>query len=69
MSLLLNAEDITVNIAGRRILNAVSFPLFRGQMMALIGPNGAGKSTLVKVIIGSVKKIQEKSSLIRKDAA
>lgn len=56
MSLLLNAEDITVDIAGRKILKAVSFQLIRGQMMALTGPNGSGKSTLIKVIIGSVKK-------------
>ncbi|MFV7772393.1 ABC transporter ATP-binding protein [Shewanella marisflavi] len=35
-----------------RALNALSFSLPKGKLMALLGHNGAGKSTLIKMILG-----------------
>ncbi|MYM64757.1 peptidase domain-containing ABC transporter [Pseudomaricurvus sp. HS19] len=36
-------------------LNGVSFPLERGQLMAVVGPNGCGKSTLLACMAGLLR--------------
>ncbi len=45
--------DLTVETAGVRRLDRVSFVLRRGEMLGLLGGSGAGKSTLLKAITGS----------------
>ena len=49
---LLRAEDVSVQRAGRFLLNAVSLSLFPEKIVTLVGPNGAGKTTLVSVLLG-----------------
>lgn len=39
---------VTVERAGRRLVEEVSFTAPAGQVTALVGPNGSGKSTLLK---------------------
>ena len=48
----LRIQNLSVTIAGSKILQDVNLHLHCGQMVALIGPNGAGKSTLLKTILG-----------------
>lgn len=50
MTTLLKAEDISVAIDGRVILNPSSFSVKKGELVGIIGPNGAGKSTMVKAL-------------------
>ena len=48
----LDVQDISVVIRGRRIVDNVSFWIPKGEFVCLCGPNGAGKSTLLKAIMG-----------------
>lgn len=45
--------ELTVETAGVRRLDRLSFSLRRGQMLGVLGGSGAGKSTLLKAITGS----------------
>jgi zinc/manganese transport system ATP-binding protein len=48
----LTVGGVSVSLAGRQILQDVSFTVGAGQFTGLIGPNGAGKTTLLRVILG-----------------
>lgn len=48
----LACSDMSVTIAGRPILDAVSLDFAPGQVTAIVGPNGAGKSTLLTCLAG-----------------
>jgi branched-chain amino acid transport system ATP-binding protein len=47
---LLEVRDLTRRFGGLVAVNAVSFAVEEGEILAVIGPNGAGKSTLFKLI-------------------
>jgi zinc transport system ATP-binding protein len=48
----IKVNNVTKAVAGRRLLDDVSFEVAEQSLVSLIGPNGAGKSTLVKIILG-----------------
>jgi ABC-2 type transport system ATP-binding protein len=45
-------DHLTVDRAGRRVVNEVSFTLAPGDIVAVVGPNGAGKSSLLEATLG-----------------
>jgi branched-chain amino acid transport system ATP-binding protein len=47
---MLRVEGLTKRFGGLMAVNAVSFDVEEGEILAVIGPNGAGKSTLFKLI-------------------
>lgn len=51
-SLLIDAQNISLEIDQRQILNNISLSISREQIVTLIGPNGAGKTSLVKIVLG-----------------
>ncbi len=45
-------DGVTVEVAGRRVLDRLSLNLRAGSCTALCGPNGAGKSTVARALLG-----------------
>jgi ABC transport system ATP-binding/permease protein len=46
------AQDLTVRISGKVLLDHVSFPIGERSLVAVIGPSGAGKTTLLHALTG-----------------
>ena len=46
----LELRDVSVDIAGRRIVTGIGFTVPDGGFAGLLGPNGSGKSTILKAI-------------------
>lgn len=51
----ITARAVSLELAGRRILDAVSLQGGAGRFTGIIGPNGAGKSTLLKILAGLLR--------------
>ena len=49
---ILKLEDLSVEIAGKRILNHVDLAVPKGEVHVLLGPNGSGKTSLIQTILG-----------------
>ena len=50
--IVIEAEKLIVEVAGRTLIADAGFAIERGQRVALIGPNGAGKTTLLETLLG-----------------
>ena len=48
----LQANDLSLTLKGRRVLDGINLSMGPGKMIGLIGPNGAGKSSLLSVLAG-----------------
>jgi ABC-2 type transport system ATP-binding protein len=49
---LLAVEAVTKSFGDRRVVDALSFRVDRGEIYGLLGPNGAGKSTTIDLLCG-----------------
>ena len=47
-STLLNAQNISLAIDGKQILQNITLQIDENQIVTLIGPNGAGKTSWLK---------------------
>jgi iron complex transport system ATP-binding protein len=46
----LDLDQVSVDIAGRRIVTGISIAVADGHFTGLLGPNGSGKSTILKTV-------------------
>ena len=53
-ALVIEAKDIGKTYAGRRIVDAYSIRIARGDRIGIVGPNGSGKTTLANLLTGAL---------------
>jgi ABC transport system ATP-binding/permease protein len=63
---LVEFEDVTCEIGGRRLFSGLNFALTAGSKVGLVGPNGSGKTTLLRLLRGEVTP--EAGSIRRADS-
>lgn len=51
----LELEDVTVTIAGRRLLDTQTWRIDPGARIGLVGVNGSGKTTLLRLLAGELE--------------
>ncbi|HJR61323.1 MAG TPA: ABC transporter ATP-binding protein [Vicinamibacterales bacterium] len=61
-------DGVTVKYGANRALKGVSARFARGAV-GLLGPNGAGKSTLLKALLGFVKPLEGRMTVLGLDVA
>lgn len=49
---ILDVQNLSVEVSGKRVLNDVNLRIFKGEVHVLFGPNGSGKSSLIMAILG-----------------
>lgn len=47
---ILQVKNLHLSFGGIKVLQEISFPVWRGEILAIIGPNGAGKTSLLNCI-------------------
>lgn len=48
-------RNVTKYLSGRKIINDVSFDIYRGETFVIMGCSGSGKSTLLRLLNGSLR--------------
>lgn len=53
-NVVLEVKDLSVTLAGERIIDHINFSVKHGEALAVIGPNGAGKTVLFRALLGLI---------------
>ena len=63
-----SVDKVRVDLGGRTVLDDMSFSIEDGELIVILGPNGAGKSTLLKLLLGLVKPVSGRLSVLGEPA-
>jgi len=63
---IIDLQNITVDFGKQRVLDNVNVQ-FEGGSMGLLGPNGAGKSTLLKTLLGFIRPLTGRGTVLGLD--
>ena len=55
MAPILKFENVGMAYGGRKVIDAVSFAVGAGELVALLGPSGCGKTTILNIVAGFQK--------------
>jgi len=50
--IVLELKSVNKTISNQKIINDISFELYKGEVLGLLGPNGSGKTTTMRMIVG-----------------
>ncbi|MEU9125071.1 ABC transporter ATP-binding protein [Streptomyces sp. NPDC048506] len=51
----IDIEDLSVDVAGRRLIHDITLRAGSGRLVGLVGPNGSGKSTLLRCVYRALR--------------
>lgn len=55
MNQIIQIKNIEKSFEKRKVINGLSFDVFKNEILCLLGPNGAGKSTTINILLGMYK--------------
>lgn len=58
MEKIIDVKDLNIVLNKNKILNNITFPIYKNKITAIIGPSGCGKSTLLKCISRNIDDIK-----------
>ena len=65
----IQATGLTKSFGGRKVMEGLSFQVYRGEAFALLGHNGAGKSTTIDLILGLKAPDEGSASILGMEAS
>ena len=65
----IQVNNLTKSFSGRKVINDLSFEVYKGEVFALLGHNGAGKSTTIDLILGLKCPDEGNATILGMDAA
>ena len=64
----IQVKNLTKSFSGRKVINDLSFEVYKGEVFALLGHNGAGKSTTIDLILGLKYPDEGNATILGMDA-
>ncbi|HZS46607.1 MAG TPA: ABC-F family ATP-binding cassette domain-containing protein [Blastocatellia bacterium] len=53
-------KDLAAGFADKRLMDKLTFTIWRGEVLGIIGPNGSGKTTLVRTLLDKIAPLDGK---------
>jgi ABC-2 type transport system ATP-binding protein len=54
MTKIVEIQNVSKIIKGRKIIDSLSFEVNKGEVFGFLGPNGAGKTTTIRMLVGLI---------------